>query len=518
MSQQRSLKRSLLMNNHVANSSTESNSTPHKRRRQTNQALEALGQLIKDPSVDDLDSKLNKNDVLSLTLARLLRRKYWSSNLPNQNVQLAAGIESSSIEDDLNGFIIVLNTNGRIILMNDNIEYYLRKNVRSLYPQLTSIYDCVSSDDHESIRRILSTPTNLEQQVICTWNLPRGKRPSRTHTESKSMLMTGHFFFINNEENKEQQEPLFVARCEQVLSSTPNIPTNTTGLASTTTLRFVLTDQLNISEISSNTESLLGYKADELIDQSINRFIAGEHIHLLEQARQNCIVGQHYTTMNVLDLYTRNGDRLSFLCNTHMLVEGRRKALKLGFLAQLIDPSIQCECASYAHKQNLERIKNSVQQESTIISGINLNSPITTNILSTKTEACFNLNDVSSVCPVTVIPQRRKRRRTEYSNIKTEPFYYINTVQQAPQSINDSIESQISSSDSLTSSASPIQELGYMDGLFPYIDDIFEFDNGKIKFIDDFPSIDDVNDVFGISNAPQYCLITPTTSSFGFFA
>ncbi len=65
------------------------------------------------------------------------------------------------------------------------------------------------------------------------------------------MLMTGHFCFINNEENKEQQEPLFIARCEQILSSTPNIPTNSIGSTSTTTLRFVLTDQLNISEISS---------------------------------------------------------------------------------------------------------------------------------------------------------------------------------------------------------------------------------------------------------------------------
>jgi hypothetical protein len=65
------------------------------------------------------------------------------------------------------------------------------------------------------------------------------------------MLMTGHFVLINNQENKEQQEPLFVARCEQILSSTPNIPTNSIGLTNTTTFRFVLTDQLNISEISS---------------------------------------------------------------------------------------------------------------------------------------------------------------------------------------------------------------------------------------------------------------------------
>jgi hypothetical protein len=62
------------------------------------------------------------------------------------------------------------------------------------------------------------------------------------------MLMTGHFFFIDNDENK---EPLFVARCEQILSSTPNMPTNSNGSTSTTTLRFVLDGQLNISEISS---------------------------------------------------------------------------------------------------------------------------------------------------------------------------------------------------------------------------------------------------------------------------
>jgi PAS domain S-box-containing protein len=516
MSQQRSLKRPLLTPNHVANSSTECNSTPHKRRRQTNQALEALGQLIKDPTFDDIDNKLNKNDILSLTLARLLRRKYWPSHVLNTNVQLAAGIESSSIDDDLNGFIIVLNTNGRIVLMSDNVEYYLRKNVRSLYPQLTSIYDCVSDDDHESIRRILSTPTNTEQRVICTWNLPRGKRPSRTHTESKPMLMTGHFCFINNEENKEQQEPLFIARCEQILSSTPNIPTNSIGSTSTTTLRFVLTDQLNISEISSNTESLLGYNADELIDQSINRFIAGEHLHILEQARENCIIGQHYTTMNVLDLYTRHGDRLSFLCNAHMLIEGRRKAIKLGFLAQLIDPSIQYECAMYANKQNLERLKSTVQQEAELLSNINLKTSATTNILISKTEQCLNFKEIPTVRPVTVIPQRRKRRRINYSHVKNEPFQFGDQAQQIPQISNDLNESQISSSDSLTSSASPIQELGYMENLFPYIDDIFE--DEKIKLIEDFPSIDDVNDVFGINNNQQFSLITPTMSTFSFFA
>jgi len=41
--------------------------------------------------------------------------------------------------------------------------------------------------------------------------------------------------------------------------------------------------------------------------------------------------------MSVLDLYSKSGERFSFLCNMHMLLEGRRKTMKLGFLAQMIE-------------------------------------------------------------------------------------------------------------------------------------------------------------------------------------
>ncbi|CAF4686920.1 unnamed protein product [Rotaria sp. Silwood1] len=506
--------RSLLAANDIANSVTECSSTPHKRRRQTNQALEALGQLIKDPTIDDVDNKLNKNDILSLTLARILRQKYWPSNVPNRNVELASGIETFSIEDDLNGFIIVLNTTGRIILMSDNVETYLRKNVRSLYPQMTNIYNCVSEEDHESIRKVLSTSTTIEQQIICTWNLLRGKRPSRNHTETKTMLMTGRFFFINNEENEEQHEPLFIARCEQILSSTPNIPTNSIGSTSSKILRFVLTDQLYISEISPNTESLLGYKAGDIIDQSINRFLPAEHINIFEQTRQNCILGQHYTMMNVLDLYTYNGDRLTFLCNTHMLVEGRRKAMKLGFLAQLIDPLAQNVFDEYARKQNFERLKTTIQQESTLVSNINLNNLATANILSSINEQCINLNEISTVYPVEILPQRRKRRRTNYQVMKREPIEIVDQTQQPPQLNNDFNESHTNSSDSSPSSLSPIQEIGWINELFPFFNNITEFE--KLKSFNDFPSIDDINDVFGVNNDSYNCLLTPTMSSLNF--
>jgi hypothetical protein len=67
------------------------------------------------------------------------------------------------------------------------------------------------------------------------------------------MLMTGHFFFPVHEQRHEA--PLFIARCEQILSSTPNIPTSSLGSMSATILRFVLSDQLNINEVSSKSVS-----------------------------------------------------------------------------------------------------------------------------------------------------------------------------------------------------------------------------------------------------------------------
>ncbi len=36
---------------------------------------------------------------------------------------------------------------------------------------------------------MLSTPTINEKHAICTWILPRGKRPNRSHAETKVNLI-----------------------------------------------------------------------------------------------------------------------------------------------------------------------------------------------------------------------------------------------------------------------------------------------------------------------------------------
>lgn len=492
MSNKRNLKRSLTDSDSVVGSLKECNSTPYKRRKQTGQALEALSQLFKDSSNVDLDNnKFNKNDILSLTLSRLLRAKYWPSNYANRNVELAADIENSSISDDLTGFIIVVNMSGRIILLSDNAEVYLRKNVRALYPQLTSIYDCVGKDDHEVIRQILSTPTMVEKRAICTWILPRGKRPNRSHAETKSMLLTGHFFLLEQEHTS---EPLFIARCEQILSSIPNIPTDSLGSTNKTTIRFVLTDQLNISEISTNTNLVLGYESNELIDQSILRILPVECLDIIEQAKQNCLSGEHCTSMNVLDLFTRNGDRLTFICNTHILVEGRRKTMKLGFIAQLIDPSMRYECLIYANKQNLERQKASVQQESVFITNMVLNNSTTTNVLMSTNDQCLSM----------YMKPKYKRQRThcEYEGKENHSYYDRSQyVAQVPYMTYMNHHEM----------SSPKQELGHVDELFNWLEE----ENGKP--CDYIPSYNAIDDIYNLDTIPDMGFLMPNLPQMNFF-
>ncbi|CAF1371648.1 unnamed protein product [Rotaria magnacalcarata] len=492
MSHKRNLKLSLYEPISVENSLKECKSTPYKRRKQTSQALEALGQLFMDSSVDDLDNnKLNKNDKLSLTLSRLLRHKYWSSDLADTNVQLATGIQSLSVTDELKGFIIVLNTAGRVIFISDNVEYYLRKNVRLLYPQLISIYDCISKSDHDAIRQILLTPTLNESHAICNWILPRGKRPNRSSTETKSMVLTGHFFFNQNDESK---EPLFVARCEQILSSTPNIPTNNMGSTSTTILRFVLTDQLNISEISSNMEFLLGFKPNELIDESIHRILPTESCDIIEQAKQNCLSNQHATSMSVLDLFTRDGDRLTFLCNTHTLMEGRSKRIKLGFLAQLIDPFMRYQCLNYVNRQNAERRKAFIQQESMCISHIILNNSTAANVSMSSNDQCLSMAN-SPKCKPQII---------NYQYVEKENYGFFDQPQcmaQVPFETNFKNECF----------PSKAQEVGHIDDLFNWLDEENKKSKNKVAVYDT------IHDVFDLDHGQDFDLLTPTISEINFF-
>jgi len=149
----------------------------------------------------------------------------------------------------------------------------------------------------------------------------------------------------------------------------------------------------------------------------------------------------------------------------------------------------------------------------------NLTSP-TTNILEMANDQCLEMkNQVTTkttVRPVILFPQRRKRRRI-HINIKTEATIE-NNFPLSPQMNIDFNDSQISNGSNSSSEQSPVQELvGEVDEILAYFDDVYDQDD--IKPICDFPSIDDINYTFGMNiTQEQFSLLTPTMSTLNFFS
>ncbi|CAF1538040.1 unnamed protein product, partial [Didymodactylos carnosus] len=90
------------------------------------------------------------------------------------------------------------------------------------------------------IQNMLCNP-NLENetQVLCTWHLPRGRRQINRQYEAKAILMTGHYHQFDD-----CIEPLFVARCQTLLTNTPHAPNDSHSI------KLILTDTMCIDEVS----------------------------------------------------------------------------------------------------------------------------------------------------------------------------------------------------------------------------------------------------------------------------
>ncbi|CAF1556563.1 unnamed protein product, partial [Didymodactylos carnosus] len=301
--------------------------TPQKRRTETNKIIYTLANTLQlsDECKPPINNRNNKNDVLGLTITRLIKAKYLDGDQYSKNVALIDGIKIGS--EHIHGFVIVLRRDGRVITFSDNVEQYLGKPVRTLYTQCINIYDCLDSVDRKKLKKILSTSTNIESEktLLCTWRLPKGKRPSRAHLDERTILMNGHFYSAN-----QFDEPLFIARCECVLSTKTNLS------ADVHILKFTLLEDLTIQQVTSNVRDILGYSPSDMINKSLTRFIVSSDFNELECTRIKCVTQLPHTTMCVMDAYTKNGDRLSVLCNWRMTCERRNKLIKIVITAQII--------------------------------------------------------------------------------------------------------------------------------------------------------------------------------------
>jgi len=350
---------------------------PRKRRDDTNDVVTKLYEqtLTHRPGQRDVlrsGGRKNKNEILGLTNARLIKEKHLNGVKYSREMELARGIQTNLNTGE---FILVLRTDGRIVAMSDEVEHHLGKTMRSLYTQCVNIFECLDHVDGSKLQTILSSSNDMatsEHRVVCTFRLPKGKRPSRTREDIKAISMTGHFYSCHDV----SYERLFIARCEALVSRTTNGTSSSEGsMVNNTMMNLTLNEDMTVSTVSNNVKDILGYSRNEIIGNWFGRFLATNDLEKFEHTRQTYFEDDQQTPVNVyeiFDMYTNNGEsRLTFLCQIRPTRERRSKSIKYSIIAQLIDPSLREEYLGYAQS------KTEDNQVTVKVEQVNLVSPKT---------------------------------------------------------------------------------------------------------------------------------------------
>jgi len=340
-----------------------------KRGNDTNAVYDALYRAAVIPRPGERDilrtgGRRNRNELLGLSTARLTKEKYLNGNKYSHELELSRGIKMHNNNGE---FVLVLRTDGRIVAMSDDVEHHLGKSMRILYTQCTNIFECLNETDSGKLQSILNTSVDLAQQehrLVCTFRLPKGKRPSRTREDIKTITMAGHFYFC--EEPSSIHERLFIARCQALVSRTTNGSSSSqTDIVinnnhSNSMITITLNDDMSINMVSSNVLDILGYTRNEMINAWFGRFLATDDLDKFETLRQKYFQHEQQqqqqlpkSVCQIFDIFTNNGDgRLTFLCQIRPKRERRSKIIKFSIVAQLIDPSLRNEYIKYVESES----------------------------------------------------------------------------------------------------------------------------------------------------------------------
>ncbi|CAG4960144.1 unnamed protein product [Colias eurytheme] len=113
----------------------------------------------------------------------------------------------------LNGFLMMMTQNGKLLYISDNAAEYLGHSMEDLLIHGDSVYDVIDKQDQQSVRSELSrAPTDGEDRVfLCRMNVARNARRQMRFGDQKVVLVRGHY--VSYLPLCSRNEPVFLASC-----------------------------------------------------------------------------------------------------------------------------------------------------------------------------------------------------------------------------------------------------------------------------------------------------------------
>ncbi|CAB3238319.1 unnamed protein product [Arctia plantaginis] len=161
----------------------------------------------------------------------------------------------------LNGFLMMMTQNGKLLYISDNAAEYLGHSMEDLLIHGDSVYDVIDKQDQQAVRSELSrAPTDGEDRVfLCRMNVARNARRQMRFGDQKVILVRGHY--VSYLPLCSRNEPVFLCMCtplampetrECVVHGATNVFTTVHAM------------DMKILHIDSNSEWHLGWERSSL--------------------------------------------------------------------------------------------------------------------------------------------------------------------------------------------------------------------------------------------------------------
>ncbi|XP_023239313.1 neuronal PAS domain-containing protein 4-like isoform X1 [Centruroides sculpturatus] len=244
--------------------------------------------------------RLSQLQLMALVCVYVRKANYFQHVLHKHDLLPEASIPHFGFSKALNGFLMMMTQNGKLLYISDNAAEYLGHSMEDLLIHGDSVYDIIEKQDHQAIQaELMRSPNPLSlipdsRIFLCRMNVSRNARRQMRFGDQKVVLVQGHF--VNFLPLCSRNEPVFLATCtpvampetrECVVQGSTNVFTSIHSMD----MKFLHIDSIGEFHLGYRKSNLQGLSWYELVHCDHLREAQSKH-RLITQSEQerSCIL------------------------------------------------------------------------------------------------------------------------------------------------------------------------------------------------------------------------------------
>ncbi|XP_074600474.1 uncharacterized protein LOC141854610 [Brevipalpus obovatus] len=276
------------------------------RRDQINTEIAYLRDLLPLPS--STRQRLSQLQLMALVCVYVRKAIYFQNAFHKHELTPEAPIPHFGFSKALNGFLMMMTQNGKLLYISDNAAEYLGHSMEDLLIHGDSVYDIIEKQDHQTIQsELMRTPNSLNiipdnRLFLCRMNVSRNARRQMRFGDQKVVLVEGHF--VSYLPLCSRNEPVFLATCtpiampetrECVVQGSTNVFTSIHSMD----MRFMHLDRNGEFHLGYSKSTIQGMSWYDLVHYDNVREAQSKH-RLITQSEQerSCILLLRLETNN----------------------------------------------------------------------------------------------------------------------------------------------------------------------------------------------------------------------------